>query len=87
MTQIIFFHGAHDRLQAIAQWLIRANSEGQRVVVYAPSDEQSQQLSRLLWMQPATGFMPHCHASDRLEPETPVVIASGSFTKANTEVA
>lgn len=76
MTLITFFHGAHDRLQAIAQWLNHINGEGQRVLVYAPSAEQSQQLSRLLWMQPATGFLPHCPDDDKLAAETPVVIAS-----------
>lgn len=76
MTQITFLHGAPDRLQAIVQWLNLAGSRGKRILVYAPVGERSEQLDRLLWMQPATGFLPHCFAADKLASETPVVIAS-----------
>jgi DNA polymerase-3 subunit chi len=76
MTQITFLHGAHDRLQAIVQWLNQATSLGKRILVYAPVGERSEQLNRLLWMHPPTGFLPHCFADDRLASETPVVIAS-----------
>lgn len=76
MTQITFLHGAPDRLHAIVQWLNLSCSQGKRVLVYAPPGERSEQLNRLLWMQPATGFLPHCFADDKLASETPVVIAS-----------
>ena len=75
MTQITFLHGARDRLQAVAAWLGRANSEGRPVLVYAPAGERSEQLDRLLWTHPATGFIPHCRADDKLAAETPVIIA------------
>ena len=76
MTRISFFHGAHDRLQAIAAWLGRAGSEGRQVLVYVPVGEHSQQLDRLLWTNPATGFVPHCRAHDKLAAETPIILAS-----------
>lgn len=75
MTQVMFLHGARDRLQAIAAWLANASSEGQRVLVYAPVDEHGDQLDRLLWSQPPIGFAPHCRAGDRLAEETPIVLA------------
>jgi len=76
MTQIIFFHGARDRLQAIAAWLGRAGSEGRQVLVYVPAGERSEQLDRLLWTHLATGFAPHCHANDKLATETPIILVT-----------
>jgi DNA polymerase-3 subunit chi len=76
MTQISFFHGASDRLQAIAAWLVRAGSEGRQVLVYVPAGDRSEQLDRLLWTHPATGFVPHCRASDPMAAETPILLAA-----------
>lgn len=76
MTQISFFHGARNRLQAIAAWLVRAGGEGRQVLVYVPAGERSELLDRLLWTHPATGFLPHCRAKDPLAPETPIILAS-----------
>ena len=76
MTQISFFHGASDRLHAIAAWLAHAGSEGRQVVVYVPVVKHSEQLDRLLWMHPATGFVPHGRIKDSLAAETPIIIAS-----------
>jgi DNA polymerase-3 subunit chi len=76
MTEIRFLHGAQDRLQAVAAWLGQAGSEARKVLVYAPLDEQRNQLDRLLWTQPATGFIPHCMDGDKAAAETPIVLAS-----------
>jgi DNA polymerase-3 subunit chi len=76
MTEIRFLHGAQDRLQAVAAWLGQAGSEARKVLVYAPLDEQRNQLGRLLWTQPATGFIPHCMDGDKVAAETPIVLAS-----------
>jgi DNA polymerase-3 subunit chi len=76
MTQISFFHGARDRLQAIAAWLTHAANDRKNVVVYVPAGELSEQLDRLLWAHPATGFAPHCRASDPIAAETPIILAS-----------
>lgn len=73
MTQITFFHGARDRLLAIAAWLAQANSA---VLVYAPIEEHREKLDRLLWIQPAIGFTPHCRSEDKLAAETPIILAS-----------
>ena len=77
MTQITFLHGARDRLQAIVAWLGHASSKGRQVLVYVPTDERSEQLDRLLWTHPATGFTAHCRADDKLAAETPIVLTSG----------
>ena len=31
-------------------------------------------MSRLLWSMPAIGFVPHCEASDKLAPVTPIIL-------------
>ena len=76
MTRITFLHGARDRLHAVASWLALACSEGRRVLVYAPAGGHGEQLDRLLWTHPPTGFTPHCSADAPLAPETPIVLAS-----------
>lgn len=76
MTQITFLHGALDRLQAVVAWLAQACREGRQVLVYVPAAERSEQLDRLLWTHPATGFTPHCRAGDKLATETPIILAS-----------
>lgn len=77
MTQITFFHGAHDRLQAIAAWLAQVSREIGPVLVYAPDSERSERLGRLLWTRPATGFTPHCRLDDKLAAETSIILAPG----------
>lgn len=76
MTQISFFHGARDRLHAVATWLAHAGSDGRRVLVYVPNSERGEHLDRLLWTHSATGFVPHCRAQELLASETPIIIAS-----------
>lgn len=76
MTEISFLHGAHDRIQAIATWLGRTGIGSRKVLVYAPRGEQREQLDRLLWTHPATGFVPHCMDGDKLATETPIVLTA-----------
>lgn len=76
MTKISFLHGARDRLQAVAAWLGQAGSEGRRILVYVPDGDCREQLDRLLWAHPATGFTPHCRADSNLAAETPIVFTS-----------
>ncbi|MDR2000246.1 MAG: DNA polymerase III subunit chi [Zoogloeaceae bacterium] len=75
MTQIEFLHDAPDRVAAAAEWLRGACRRRQPVVVFVPERQMAEQLDRLLWTQPATGFFPHCHAESPLAAETPVVLA------------
>ncbi|MBL8487541.1 MAG: DNA polymerase III subunit chi [Rhodocyclaceae bacterium] len=74
MTRIQFFHGAPDRAQAAASWLAAAHARGDRVIVYVPDAARADQLDRLLWTHPPTGFLPHCRAGEPLAEETPVII-------------
>ncbi|HZV53347.1 MAG TPA: DNA polymerase III subunit chi [Rhodocyclaceae bacterium] len=74
MTRIQFLHGAPDRLAAAAAWLRQAWQDRQTVLVYVPVRQTAEQLDRLLWSQPATGFLPHCGAESSLAAETPILL-------------
>lgn len=74
MTRIKFLHGAPDRLAAAAEWLRQAWQRRQSVLVYLPAQQGADRLDRLLWSQPATGFVPHCSAGSSLAAETPILL-------------
>lgn len=75
MTRIRFYSNADDRVQAACAWLAASWRQEQPVVVFAPQAEVAERLDRMLWMQPATAFLPHCAADAALAGETPVLIA------------
>lgn len=75
MTRIDFYSNAGDRVQAACAWLAANWREKKSTVVFAPAPEVADRLDRTLWIQPATGFLPHCSADDKLAAETPVLIA------------
>jgi DNA polymerase-3 subunit chi len=76
VTHIQFLHGTLDRLAAAATWLREAHRQRRRVVVFVPSRETAERLDRLLWTQPATGFVAHCPVDSPLAGETAIVLAA-----------
>ena len=74
MTSIDFFHGASDKVQAACRLIGELHAQGRKVLVYAPAENLAERLDRQLWVQPATGFLPHCRVGAALAAETPVVI-------------
>ena len=75
MTKVRFYSNAEDRVQAAAAWLA-ASWRKQPILVFAPAADVAERLDRMLWTQPAIGFLPHCRADLPLAAETPVLIAS-----------
>ncbi len=75
MTRIRFYSNADDRLAAACAWLAASWRQQQTVVVFVPQADVAERLDRMLWMQPATAFLPHCAADAALAAETPVLIA------------
>ena len=80
MTSIDFYFNAPDRLQVACRLAGKALAQRQRLLVYAPDQGTASRFDRMLWTWPATGFVPHCAAHDRLAPDTPVLIAAGDET-------
>jgi DNA polymerase III subunit chi len=74
VTRIKFLHGAPDRLAAAAEWLRQAWQKRQSVLVFLPGPQAADRLDRLLWSQPATGFVPHCSAESSLAAETSILL-------------
>lgn len=75
MTQVDFYHGAQDKLAAACKLVGEAFRQRRSVVVYAPDPATSAQIDRVLWTQPAIGFVPHVAAESPLAGETPVILA------------
>ena len=75
MTQVFFYHGAADKIAAACALIGKAFAQGKAILVYAPQPQVAGDLDRQLWMQPATGFVPHCRADSPLAAETPILIA------------
>jgi DNA polymerase-3 subunit chi len=74
VTKVQFLHGAADRLTAAADWLRAAWEARRPVYVFVPEREMAERLDRMLWIQPATAFVPHCLAASPLAAETPIVL-------------
>ena len=86
MTSIDFYHGAQDKVQAACRLIGDLFAQGRKVLVYAPSEAAAAQLDRMLWMQPATGFVPHCRTDSPLAAETPVLIGASLDESRHHEV-
>jgi len=76
MTSVDFYFNAADKLQVACRLAGKALAQGKRLLIYAPQADAAQQIDRLLWTWPATGFVPHCRAQDALAADTPVLIAA-----------
>lgn len=74
MTQIFFYHGASDKIAAACALLGGAYAKKKPMLVYAPQPEIASQIDRMLWTQPALGFVPHCRSDSPLAAETPILI-------------
>lgn len=76
MTQVFFYHGAANKIAAACALLAKAAAQKKPVLVYAPEASVAADLDRQLWIQPPTGFTPHCHADSPLASETPILITA-----------
>ena len=86
MTRIDFYHGAADKLLAACQLVGELYRDGRRVLIYAPEPALAAAIDRLLWSQPAIGFVPHCATDSPLAAETPVVIGGSSDDAGHDDV-
>ncbi|MFO1313797.1 MAG: DNA polymerase III subunit chi [Burkholderiales bacterium] len=74
MTTIDFYTRVGDRLAIAARIVAKAHAAHGNVRVLTPDAETTDALDRLLWIVPATGFLPHCRMDSPLAGETPVWI-------------
>ncbi len=74
MTTIDFYTHAAQPLEVAAKLIAKAWVQHGAVRVLTPDARATDALDRLLWVQPATGFLPHCRLASPLANETPVLI-------------
>ena len=75
MTRIDFYSTDQSRLQIACKLTLKAISQNIAITLFAPDDSVARAMDKLLWAYPATGFIPHCFATDRLASQTPDIIA------------
>jgi DNA polymerase-3 subunit chi len=86
VTSIDFYFNAQDRIAVACRLAAKAFAQKQRLLIYAPQRELAERVDKLLWTQPAIGFLPHCAAHDALAPRTPLLIAHDEATPAGCGV-
>lgn len=72
MTSIDFYTHVADRFEVASKLVLKAYAQHGLVRVLTPDAAATAAFDRLLWLQPPTGFLPHCRASDILAAETPI---------------
>lgn len=74
MTQIDFYTHVADRFETAGKLCGKAFAQKLRVLVLTPDEATSARMDRLLWTQPAIGFVPHVRGRDPLAAVTPIVV-------------
>jgi DNA polymerase-3 subunit chi len=66
VTKVDFYTGSEDKLRTACQLSQKAMQNGVRVLLHVPDESTAEKLDKLLWIYPATAFIPHCrsHAED-----------------------
>jgi len=86
MTQIDFYFHVEDKLKTACTLSAKAYARGLRVLAYCSDHDAGRKFSRLLWSTPATGFVPHCTADDKLAAVTPVIVDCEGSNPAHDDV-
>jgi DNA polymerase-3 subunit chi len=86
VTTIDFYTQVDDRHDLVRKMCGKALATGTRLVLWTADPEACQRLSRVLWTSPATSFVPHVAAKDRLAPVTPIILDCGAGPFAHDEV-
>lgn len=74
MTKVDFYTGSEDKLRTACQLSQKAMQNGLRVLLHVPDEGTADKLDKLLWIFPATAFMPHCRSHDAEAATMPIVI-------------
>lgn len=77
MTTIDFYTQVEDKHDLVRKLCSKALATHARLVLWTADQEACQRLSRVLWTSPATSFVAHVAADDRLAPVTPIILDHG----------
>jgi DNA polymerase-3 subunit chi len=74
MTQIDFYTHVENKLQTLCMLAAKALEKKARMLILTPDAQTTEHVDKLLWTQPAIGFLPHCRGHHRLAPVTPIIL-------------
>ncbi len=74
MTSIDFYTHVDDRLAVAARLVAKAWAQHGSVRVLTPDAAATEALERRLWVEPPTGFLPHCRLDSPVAAETPILV-------------
>jgi DNA polymerase-3 subunit chi len=74
MTVIDFYTHCADRFEVASKLVAKAWTQHGSVRVLTDGEEATTAFGRILWLIPATGFLPHCRLASPLAPETPILV-------------
>ena len=74
MTSIDFYTHAAEPLAVAVRLVAKAWPQHASVRVLTPDAEATDVLDKLLWLQSATSFLPHCRLASPLAGETPIIV-------------
>lgn len=86
MTRIDFYTDAPDKASVACRIAAKAFAQKKRVLIVTPDAQVLAQVDRMLWMNPAIGFVPHCRAHERIAGETPILLAASAESPPHDEV-
>lgn len=74
MTSIEFYPRVNDRVAFAVQLVAKAYARHGSVRVLTQDAAMTEALDRRLWLDPPTGFLPHCRLDSPLAGETPILV-------------
>jgi DNA polymerase III subunit chi len=86
VTQIDFYVHVENKLQTLCMLAAKALAKNVRMMILTPDAQATERVDKLLWTQPAIGFLPHCRCTHRLAPVTPIILDHGAEPVVHEEV-
>jgi len=74
MTTIDFYTRCAKPFEVASRLVAKAWTQHGSVRVLTDGEAATAEFGRLLWLWPATGFLPHCRLADPLAGETPILV-------------
>ena len=74
MTRIDFYIHVDDRLSTLCALAAKALAKDLRMMILTPDAQTTDRVDKVLWSQPAIGFLPHCRTEHKLAPVTPIIV-------------
>jgi DNA polymerase-3 subunit chi len=74
VTRIDFYVHVENTLHTLCALAAKALGKNMRMMILTPDAQTTERVDKMLWSQPAIGFLPHCRAQHRLAPVTPLIV-------------